>query len=94
MDEMMTLVNGIGTSTAEVSNTLSEIGDMFDGINDIYINALEFGEAIGYKRRLIEEPLKALENRLKGKGVFFPNACANFKNFYTECFAAKLCFGR
>lgn len=62
MDEMMTLVNGIGTSAAGVSNTLGEIGDVFNGIGDIYINALEFGEAIGYKKRLLEEPLKALEN--------------------------------
>ena len=69
MDEMMTLLNGIGTSAAEVSNTLSEIGDIFDGISDIYINALEFGEAIGYKRRLLEEPLKTPEDNTYKKVI-------------------------
>ena len=60
MDEMMNLVNGIGTGAAEVSNTLSEIGNMFDGITDMYINALEFGQEIGYKKRLLEEPQKVV----------------------------------
>ena len=62
MEAMMNVVNGIGTSATGVSNSLSEIGDMFDGISDIYISALEFGEAIGYKRRVLEEPLNAFEN--------------------------------
>ena len=69
MDEMMNLVNGIGTSAAGVSNTLSEIGDMFDGISYIYISALEFGEAIGYKKRLLEEPLNLSENNTCKKVV-------------------------
>ena len=56
MDEMMNLVNGIGMSAAEVTQSLSEIGNgnMLDGISNIYYSALEVGEGIGYRRRLLE----------------------------------------
>ena len=76
MDEIMNLVNGIGMNAAEVTRTLSEIGDgnMLDGIRNICNNAREYGEEIGYRRRLIEEALEAPENNT-GKKVVIGGVC-------------------
>lgn len=69
MDEMINLVNGIGMSAAEVTQSLSEIGNgnMLDGISNIYYSALEVGEGIGYRRRLLEEAFEASDNNSRQK---------------------------
>ena len=69
MDEMMNLVNGIGMNATEVTRSLSEIGNgnMLDGIRNIYYNAMEVGEGIGYRRRLLEEAFEASENNIRQK---------------------------
>ena len=71
MDEMMNLVNGIGMSAAEVTQSLSEIGNgnMLDGISNIYYSALEVGEGIGYRRRLLEEAFEASTNNTRQKVI-------------------------
>lgn len=76
MDEMMNLVNGIGMNAAEVTRTLSEIGggNMLDGISNIYNNALEYGQEIGYTTRLFEEALETPENNIYKK-VVIGGAC-------------------
>lgn len=76
MDAMMNLVNGIGMNAAEVTRTLSEIGggNMLDGISNIYNNALEYGQEIGYRTRLFEEALEAPENNTCKK-VVIGGAC-------------------
>ena len=76
MDEMMNLVNSIGMNAAEVTRTLSEIGggNMLDGISNIYNNALEYGQEIGYRTRLFEEALETPENNVYKK-VVIGGAC-------------------
>ncbi len=71
MDEMMSLVNGVGMSAAEVTSCLSKIGNgnMLDGISNIYYSALEVGDGIGYRRRLLEEALEASDNNTRQKVI-------------------------
>lgn len=57
MNEIVELINGVDLSAAQITETLSSIGNgsMLDGINSIYSVGFQVGRESGYRERLIEE---------------------------------------